>query len=205
MGHVMRLGAVLAALMVGLVAPAAAQESMPQADAAARETTVGETEVSWSGAWELEEDASTDEIATLVTGGEEAENDRLATYSEIVDETVDGPQDAIDVFSQAFLSDPGVSNAIESGSGELDDGGVWKAFTYDLNGMAVATVFAVSETDESMFVVSTVTSTVDVFAETVADAQAQILLDDEAVFLAGIDGAAIAPAPLATPEITPVS
>lgn len=203
MGHVMRLGAVLAALMVALAAPAAAQESTPRANAAEQQTTVGETEVSWSGAWELEEDASTDEIVSLTIPDEERLQVRLATYAEMVDETVDGPEEALGAFADAFLSDPGVGNAVEVESGELEDGTAWAMYTYDLDGVAVATLFAVNESEDGLFMVSSVTANVTDFAEVVAIAQEQILLDGEPAFLAGIDAAVIAPAPQASPESTP--
>lgn len=194
---------VLMASMIAHAASGIAQESAPPADSAEQPVTIAETEVSWFGAWQFDEDASSDEIVTLKIVDEESGDLKLVTYAEMMDETVDDAGEALDVFATAFLSTPGVSSVVEVATGELDDGAVWKVFAYDLGSVELATVFTVSERDDNTFVVSTLTAAIPEFAEVVAEAQEQILLGGKPVFLGGIDREAFLPAPVATPQATP--
>lgn len=212
-------GAVLALLMVMLavvVGPAVAQESTPAAQgspvAVQQPVTIGDTEVSWSGNWQYDETGSVEaQQAALEQSGSETSAYRLATYSEVVDETVDGPDAFLDTFAQQYFESAGAQSVQEVGSGELENGAVWKVYNFQLEGVQLALLVTVNQNDNSEYVTSTLTANTDSFAESISAVQQEIMLDGEPTFLEGVQieevtaNLGAVASPQASPAATPPS
>ena len=200
----------LLALVLGLLAfvasPAAAQDSTPAAD---QPVVVGETEVTWTGDWQYDSASSMEQQATLNQVDPASGMLRLATYGEFADESVESPEDALETFSEAFFQGAGAEGVVEAGSGELDNGAVWKIYTFDLQGLQLSLLITVSETSGGEYVVSTLTGNTEGFAETITQAQGEIMLNGEPTFLEGVDAQQVtsnlSASPVASPEATPAS
>jgi hypothetical protein len=205
-----RTTAAVVALVLGLLAtmvgPAMAQDSTPPAQQA---VTVGSTEVTWTGDWQYDEASSMDQQATLNQVDAGAGVLKLATYGEFADDTVDSADAALTAFTDAFFQGAGAEAVVEAGSGELDNGAVWKVFTFDLQGIKLSLLITVSEGSGGEYVVSTLTGNTDQFADTISQAQEEIMLNGEPVFLDGVDAQQVTSnlgaTPVASPEATPAS
>jgi hypothetical protein len=200
------------ALLLGVLAiasPIAAQDSTPPASPGAQQpVTVGETEVTWTGDWKYDEASSMEgQQATLTQVDMSAGSIKLATYGEFEDEAIDSPEVAMEDFSGAFFESAGADSVVEVGAGELENGALWKLVSFNLQSIELAFVVTVSETADGEYVVSTLTATVPDMQQAIEQAQAEIMLNGEPIFLDGIDAAEITSAldAGATPEATPSS
>jgi hypothetical protein len=201
----------MAALLLGLLAVAssvAAQESTPAA--VAPPVTVGQTEVGWSGDWQYDASSSMEnQQATLTQVDAAAGTIKLATYGEFDDESVKDSQAALDAFAQAFFKGAGAESVVEAGSGELDNGAVWKIYTFDLQGLQLTFLATVSQNSDGAYVVSTLTGNTDEFSATIGQAQDEVTLNGEPTFLDGVDAQQVTSGlnatPVASPEATPAS
>ncbi len=201
--RIARTVAVMAALLLGLLAvasPIAAQESTP---AATGPITVGQTELGWSGDWQYDESSSMDQQATLTQVDAETGSIKLATYGEFNDDTVDTPSDALDTFATAFFEGAGAESVVEAGSGELENGAVWKIYTFDLQGLQLTFLATVTETADGAYVVTTLTGNTDQFSATIEQAQQEITLNGEPIYLDGVNAQEVTSGLNATPVATP--
>ena len=201
--RIARTVAVMAALLLGLLAiasPAAAQDSTP---AATGPVTVGETEVNWTGDWQYDAASSMEQQATLTQVDAATGSIKLATYGEFNDETVDDPSAALDTFATAFFEGAGAESVVEAGSGELENGAVWKIYTFDLQGLQLTFLATVSETADGAYVVTTLTGNTDQFLATIEQAQEEITLNGEPIYLDGVDAQQVTSGLNATPVATP--
>ena len=130
---------------------------------------------------------------------------KLATYGEFADDTVDSADAALTAFTDAFFQGAGAEAVVEAGSGELDNGAVWKVFTFDLQGIKLSLLITVSEASGGEYVVSTLTGNTDQFADTISQAQAEIMLNGEPVFLDGVDAQQVTSNLGATPVASPAT
>ena len=207
-----RTVAVMAALLFGMLAVSAssiaAQGSTPATGD--QPVTIGETEVSWTGGWQYDATSSMDDRQITLSQVDPAtQSIKLATYGEFADESVDSPEDALDTFATAFFEGAGAEGVVEGGSGELDNGAVWKVSTFNLQGLDLSILLTVSENSDGEYVVTTLTGNTDGFADTITQAQEEIMLDGEPTFLDGVDATEVAGglggSPVASPEATPGS
>lgn len=172
--------------------------------------TVGLTELTWTGNWQLDAVNSIEEQATLTQVDPATGSPLLASYGEFADITVSTPEEALNVFAGAFIESSGASDVVETGTGTLDSGAVWKHQTFELQGMQLSMLITVSQPAPGRFTVSTLTGNTATFESTLASAQQEILLDGEPAFLAGVtpemvQGSAGSPtATTATTTPTPV-
>lgn len=209
--RISRTVAVMAALLLGLLAiasPVAAQDATP--GAVEPPVTVGGTEVGWTGDWQFDPGSSIEgQQVTLTQVDPEAGNIKLATYGEFQDESVDTAQAALEAFAKAFFDGAGAESVVEAGSGELDNGTVWKIYTFDLQGLQLTFLATVSQNSDGAYVVSTLTGNTDQFSATIDQAQQEITLNGEPVFLEGVDAQQVTgglnATPIASPEATPAS
>lgn len=206
-----RLTAALLATIAGLLAliasPATAQESTPAAD---QPVIVGETEVSWTGDWQYDAANASPEQAHLIQLNLEIGAIMLVSYGEFAEspvgaegEQVEGSQAVIDTFSEGLAQGLGADAVQETGSGELEDGTIWKLFEFDLEGIQLTLLVTVSQAENDAYVVETLVGTTDTFGVSLATAQAEILLDGEPAFLDGIEPEDVGAEPVATPQATP--
>lgn len=204
--RMIRNTAALVALLFGMltlvVNPAAAQDATPSAD---QPVMVGDTELSWTGDWQLDPSSTVDEQATLNQVDPATGTLKLATYGEFADDSVDTAEDALDTFTTAFFEGAGVETVQETGSGELDNGAMWKMFSFDLQGLQLSLLITVNEASEGEFVVSTLTSNTDQFADSLSQAQEEIMLNGEPTFLEGVEASEITGGLEASPVATPAS
>lgn len=204
--RMIRNTAALVALLFGMLAlvvnPAAAQDATPSAD---QPVMVGDTELSWTGDWQLDPSSTVDEQATLNQVDPATGTLKLATYGEFADDSVDTAEDALDTFTTAFFEGAGVETVQETGSGELDNGAMWKMFSFDLQGLQLSLLITVNEASEGEFVVSTLTSNTDQFADSLSQAQEEIMLNGEPTFLEGVEASEITGGLEASPVATPAS
>jgi hypothetical protein len=192
--------AMIMALLV-LAAPAAAQETTPDVD---RAVTVGQTTVTWEEHWEYVPDSSTEDTATLRVIDQHAGRILLVTYGEFVDDTVNDREAALDKYAEVVFAGVELEAITARDAGELENGSVWKVYDFELDGVVLTMVITVDESNGGAFVISMLTGNADSFTEIVQQAREEIILNDEPVFLDGIDGAAIA-STVATPEASPVA
>jgi hypothetical protein len=198
-----RTVAVMATLLLGLLAiasPVAAQESTP---ATTQPITVGQTEIGWTGDWQYDANSSMEQQATLTQVDAGSGSIKLATYGEFEDESVDNPGDALDTFATAFFDGAGAESVLEAGSGELENGAVWKIYTFDLQGLQLTFLATVSETADGAYVVTTLTGNTDQFPATIGQAQEEITLNGEPIYLDGVDAQQVTSGLNATPVATP--
>lgn len=188
------------------ISPTAAQNATPS-PAEVQPVTVGETEITWTGEWQLDPASTTDQQVTLIEINPATGSLKLATYGEFADETVDSPEAALETFVESFFAGAGVDGVQEIGSGELEDGAVWRLFSFNLQGLQLSMLITVNEVNDNEFVVSTLTANTDDFEETIAQAQEEIMLDGEPAFLAGVDNVAVTvgASPVASPAATPAN
>ncbi len=152
---------------------------------------VGNTEVSWTGDWEYDPDSSMDRQATLTQVDAETGSIKLATYGEFMDSTVAGPSQALDVFADSFFTGAGATAITEAGSGDLEQGGVWKVYTFDLQGLKLTFLVTANQNSAGAFVVTTLTGNTERFASTIEQAQQEITLNGERAFFQGVDPVAV--------------
>ncbi len=201
--RITRTVAIMAALLLGLMAvggSVAAQDSTPAAE---KPVTVGQTEVDWSGDWEYDPTSSMESQATLTQVDAENGSIKLATYGEFADDTVDDSSAALETFSSSFFEGAGAQSVTEAGSGTLENGAVWKIYTFDLQGLQLTFLATVSETADGAFVVTTLTGNTDQFPATIEQAQQEITLNGEPIYLAGVDAQEVTSGLNATPVATP--
>jgi hypothetical protein len=201
--RITRTVAVMAALLLGLLAivsPVAAQDSTP---ATTQPITVGQTEIGWTGDWQYDANSSMEQQATLTQVDAGSGSIKLATYGEFEDESVDNPGDALDTFATAFFDGAGAESVLEAGSGELENGAVWKIYTFDLQGLQLTFLATVSETADGAYVVTTLTGNTDQFPATIGQAQEEITLNGEPIYLDGVDAQQVTSGLNATPVATP--
>ncbi len=182
--------------LLSLAVPGVAQESTPDGD---RAVMVGKTAIAWGGNWEYIPDSSTDDTATLRVIDQDAGRILLATYGEFLDDTVADREAALDRYAEVVFAGVDLEAITARDAGDLENGAVWKVYDFELVGVVLTMVISVGESTEGAFVISMLTGNADSFTEIVQQAQEEILLNDEQVFLDGVDGAAIA-STVATPE-----
>lgn len=201
--------AVLFALLAGMLAaaagPAAAQESTPTAE---QPVLVGDTELTWTGDWQYDADNSTPEQANLSQFDTEAGFLTLVTYGEFAEapagidgQPIEGAQAVLDTFTEQFVQGVGAEFVQEAGSGELEDGTVWKLFDFELQSFQLTLLITVSQAEDGSYVVSTLIATADQFVDSLAAVQEEILLDGEPTFLEGIEPEDVGGEPQATPGV----
>jgi hypothetical protein len=203
--RISRTVAVMAALLLGLLAiasPAAAQDSTP---AATQPVIIGQTEIGWTGAWQYDAASSMDQQATLTQVDPATGSIKLATYGEFEDDTVETSSDALDTFANAFFEGAGAESVVEAGSGELENGAVWKVYTFDLQGLQLTFLATVSETADGAYVVSTLTGNTDQFSATIEQAQQEITLNGQPIYLDGVDAQEVTSGLNATPVASPAT
>ncbi len=162
--------------------------------------TVGQTEVSWTGAWELDAESSPAGQASLTQIDPATGSVVIASYGEFADPSVTSPAQALEVFAEAFFSSAGASGQSEINGGTLADGTAWKLYRFDVQGLPLNMVITTSQNAAGAFVVSTLTANEADFATTLAQAQQEILLNGQPVFLAGLDAQTLQSAAATTTE-----
>lgn len=203
--RITRTVAVMAALLLGLLAVAGSVVAQDSTPAAEQPVMVGETEIAWTGDWTYDASSSMDQQATLTQVDAANGSIKLATYGEFEDESVENPGDALDTFATAFFEGAGADMVVESGSGELENGAVWKIYSFNLQGLQLSFLATVSETADGAYVVTTLTGNTDQFSATIEQAQEEIMLNGESIYLDGVDAMQVTSGLNATPVATPGS
>lgn len=201
--RITRTVAVMAALLLGLMAvggSVAAQDSTPAVE---KPVTVGQTELDWTGDWQYDPNSSMESQATLTQADSTTGSIKLATYGEFTDDTVEDSSDALETFASSFFSGAGAQSVVEAGSGTLENGAVWKIYTFDLQGLQLTFLATVSETADGAFIVTTLTGNTDQFPATIEQAQQEITLNGEPIYLDGVDAQEVTSGLNATPVATP--
>lgn len=203
--RITRTVAVMAALLLGLLAVAGSVVAQDSTPAAEQPVMVGETEIAWTGDWTYDASSSMDQQATLTQVDAANGSIKLATYGEFEDESVENPGDALDTFATAFFEGAGADMVVEAGSGELENGAVWKIYSFNLQGLQLSFLATVSETADGAYVVTTLTGNTDQFSATIEQAQEEIMLNGESIYLDGVDAMQVTSGLNATPVATPGS
>ena len=202
----------LAVMIIGLMLAAVISVSVTAQDAtpaAGEAVETGSTTVSWAEGWAPEPESSREDQISLIWQDPATGAVGVMTYGELLDQTVDGVEDALDTFSVAYFSGAELEGITARDSGELESGAIWKVYDFSIDdGDRLTLVILVEEIETDVYAVSTVTGYADTFALTVERAQQDVFLDDEPVFLEGLDGNALVSeiaTPIATPEATPAA
>jgi hypothetical protein len=160
--------------------------SSPAADV--RSALVAQTEVSWEGDWKYDASSSGDEQVALSWIDSNTGQIAALTYSERTDASFDSADAALDDLVSAFLEDDNVTDVVAAGSGALENGSVWRAYTFHLMGIPLTLLMAVSETTDGRYVISTLAGNTESFQASIERAQQEIRLNGDQVFLQGLDG-----------------
>lgn len=163
-----------------------ATEAVPPTATGGQPVVVGQTEVTWTGAWQLDEATTISEQLTLSQIDPATGSLLLASYGEFADTTVNTNEEALESFTTAFFESAGASNMTEVGTGTLDDGTLWKHYTFDLQGIPLSLLITVNQSSPNQFVVATLTGNTETFGTSLTQAQQEILLNGQPGFLAGI-------------------
>jgi hypothetical protein len=152
-------------------------------------TIVGRTEVGWTGAWQYQDIGdSTGEAILLSQIDVDKSVITVATYGEVRDDTIRSPSAALNTVFEPLVEDDSLAQVpIEAGSGELDDGTLWKAYKFEQDGFHLTILITVSEAPLGTFIISTLLSDTESFEDSLHIAQQEILLNGEPVFLDGIE------------------
>lgn len=199
-------------LMLGMIAavanPAAAQDSTPSASPEVEQpVVVGETEITWTGEWEYDAASSIDEQATFVQIDMENAVLKLVSYGQFEDETVEDTDQAIDVFTESYFESAGADAVEENGSGELEDGTIWRLYSFDLQAVPVSLLITASEDDDAGFVVTTLTANTSAFEDSLTQVQEEFMLDEDGQLFQDLDEGEVTdllPAE-GTPEASPAA
>jgi hypothetical protein len=169
----------------GLETPAATVTTAGQS------ATIGDTQVSWSGEWAPTGSTSGVQQVALSRGAPGAGAFSLASYGQFPDPSITTAEQAIEVFSTAFFSSAGADNVTPLNSGMLPDGAAWQSWSFTLQGTELIFVATASQSAGGDWIVSTLTANTDGFADMLASAQQEILIDGQPTFLTGVDPAAV--------------
>lgn len=159
--------------------------SSPAADV--RSTWVGATEITWDGDWEYDAESSTDKKLALSRVDTDTGQFAVLLYAEPTDVTFDSPDAVLDDVAAGFVEEAKATDVTTAGSGTLEDGSVWRAYTFKLMGIPLTVLMAVKETPDGRFAVSTLAGSTDGFEASIESAQRQVLLNGEPIFLEGFD------------------
>lgn len=213
--HLMRRAGILVALMLGLLAivasPVAAQESTPTDSTPVVEqpVIVGSTEITWTGDWEYDAATATDEQATFTQIDIENMVLQLLSYGVIEDVSIEDAEQVIDT-TVASLRET-VESVEENGSGQLDDGTVWRIYTFELQGLQVSLLLTVDQGDDGAFMVTSLIANTSALADAISQVQEDFILNEDGQFFEGLDAAEITEGlpvqatPEASPEATPAT
>ncbi len=201
--RITRTVAIVAALLLGLMAVGGSVAAQGSTPAVEKPIMVGQTELDWSGDWQYDPNSSMDSQATLTQVDAESGSIKLATYGEFEDETVEDSSAALETFATSFFEGAGAESVVEAGSGTLENGAVWKIYTFDLQGLQLTFLATVSETADGAYVVTTLTGNTDQFSATIEQAQQDITLNGEPIYLNGVDAQEVTSGLNATPVATP--
>lgn len=215
------------ALSAIVAASLAAQEATPTVE---QPVVIANIEITWTGPWEYDQSGSYS-VAELPDQAifsqsddaidDEIEFVKILTHGMLEDESVSNTTEAIDLFAELFLEGASALGVQQSNTGELENGATWSVYTLtpsasdDLQGQSVASLISASQNDDGAYVVTSLTSTTDVFETSITQVQNDFTIDGEGQLFEGIDAAEAAadlpestsPAasgdatPLASPEI----
>lgn len=213
LSRLVRSGGVFVALMAGMLAilagPVAAQDSTPagSSPASAEPVVVAGSEITWTGDWEYDAASSMEQQATFTQIDMQNQVLKLLSYGVFQDESVEDSDGAIDVFSDAFFEGAGAATVEENGSGELEDGTIWRMYSFDLSGTQVSFLITATQDDEGAFVVTSLTANTPVMADTITQVQDEFSVDGEGQLLEGVDPAEVTQglSTQASPEASPAS
>jgi len=211
--RILRSGGVIVALMFGMMAmlasPVTAQDSTPaeSSPAADQPVVVAGSEISWTGDWQYDAASSMEQQATFTQIDMQDQVLKLVSYGVFQDETVADPGEAIDVFSDAFFEGAGAETVQENGSGELEDGTIWRMYSFDLQGTGVSFLITATQDDEGAYVVTSLTANTPVMEETITQVQEEFTIDGDGQFFEGVDAADVTQglSTQASPEASPAS
>jgi hypothetical protein len=204
--------AVIVGLMLGMMAtvanPAMGQDSTPASTPMIEQpVVVGETEITWTGEWEYDDASSIEDQATFILIDIERGILQLVSYGAFEDELIEDPDAAIDVFTEAYFESAGAGTVEEYGNGELDDGTIWRLFTFDLQGVQVSLLITAVEGEDDAFVVTTLTANTSAFEDSVTQVQEEFTLNEDGQLFPDLDEEEVTeslPAQ-ATPEASPAA
>lgn len=148
---------------------------------------VGQTNVRWTGNWQLKDMGDSTGDGVLLS---QIDNGviTVVTYREVHDYTINSSSAMLSkVIGPLFEVDRLEDLPVEAGSGELDDGTVWSALNYELSGSHVTHLITVSEAMPGRFIISTLLSATATFTDSLGIAQGEILLNGKPAFLKGIE------------------
>lgn len=186
-------------VMSFMAAPLAAQNSTPRAD---QPVVVNGTEITWSGEWEYDADdsysvASVSEQAMFVQKDEDIDDQigyvTLLSYGVLEQSEAADSSEAVQIFAELLLEGASPNALEQSASGESAGGGVWGLYAFtpsaadDIQGQSIASLIAVSENDEGAFIVTSLTSPIDLFHDAINQAQNDFRLDGDGRLFEGID------------------
>jgi hypothetical protein len=179
---------------VGAVEPAASASSTPMSTAPEAAPVqgpviVGQTQVTWTGAWQHDRASSMATQVTLTQVDAASGTIMLATYGEFYDETVTSTSAALDTFAQSFFDGAGAQSVVWVGGGALPSGGIWTTYTFDLDGLQLSFLVTVSQSATGAYVVSTLTGNTESFTTTIELAQTEIMLNGALIYLDGVEPA----------------
>lgn len=205
-------------LMLGMMAtvanPALAQDSTPASTPVVDQSVVvGDAEITWTGEWEYDAANSIEEQATFIEIDMENGVLKLVSYGEFVGgdapQTLEGENSdqAIDTFTEAYFERAGAEAVEENGSGELEDGTIWRVYTFDLQGIDVSLLIAAVERDDDAFVVTTLTANTSAFEDSLTQVQDEFTLNEDGQLFQDIDKAEVIESLPAqgTPEASPAA
>ncbi len=199
-------------LMLGVMAavsnPATAQDSTPAATPGVEQPVViGDVEITWTGDWQYDSASSIEQQATFIQIDMENQVLKLVSYGSFEDETVEGTGEAIDVFAQSYFESAGAEAVDESGTGELEDGAIWRLYSFELEGVPVTFLISAEQDDEGAFVLTTLTANTSAFAESLTQVREEFTLNEDGQLFEELDEAEVIetiPAQ-ASPEATPAA
>ncbi len=184
--------AVIVGLMLGMMAtvanPALGQDSTPASTPVVEQpVVVGETEINWTGEWEYDAASSIEDQATFIQIDMEQGILQLVSYGAFEDAEIEDTDAAIDVFTDAYFESAGAGAVEENGSGELEDGTIWRLYTFDLQGVQVSLLITAVEGDGDAFVVTTLTANTSAFADSLTQVQEEFTLNEDGQLFPELD------------------
>ncbi len=204
--------AVIVGLMLGMMAtlahPATAQDSTPASTPVVDQpVVVGSTEITWTGEWEYDAASSIEDQATFIQIDMEQGVLQLVSYGAFEDAEIEDPDSAIDMFTDAYFESAGAGTVEENGSGELEDGTIWRLYTFDLQAVQVSLLITAVEGEDDAFVVTTLTANTSAFEDSLTQVQDEFTLNEDGQLFQDIDEEEVIeslPAQ-ATPEASPAA
>jgi len=150
-------------------------------------TTVGATEVGWTGNWTHDVANSSPDQAMFSRTDAATGSLSLVSYGEFLDPSILNSAAAIETYTQAFFQGAGATNVTQLDGGVLSNGVEWRIYRFSLQGIDLATFVTGGQNAGGAWVITTVTGNASQMTLTLIDVQEQFSINKTASLLEGVD------------------